>query len=757
MLCNPDYINQKLLAHLTKREEATKSARKRPAYTDFEDFMKHISKNEDLNELQQIRESIITDIIQAKAVYKMMSSRLTGLHGRQFPIPIPAEKVKSLMDRDLDVYITQLGTAKGVCERQIRKLGGEDYITLPVSTDAFSDNLASNQPLGIPFETIMKNDVARMYLFRFIETCGFGNLIIFWVSVGDLSSVSPASLHKCLKAIYDEHLSPVASGCLYLEHNVLESIQETLESDTGACVSLLNGVRAEVYDEIYDMFYQNFISSEYYKELMQQSNDGAFPTLEGFAEGSGSESLEDSQYKQKLHSLKSKLEEKDSELSLMPEEVRSSRSLVQRKKALEKDRSNLSDEIKKLEHYIDHTEEWFGTIGQWSIEIHSVDVSKEDKNDQNPLFVIVVHRPEFSRRKRIHSVTSANSLTSLEDLNVYQAHAQAHSAVLKKGEGSIVDSEEGTGTASEVSENSEGSHAGWVVGRHLSEFEELHEKVSQVCINLKFPPLPKRYNPFSRPDAQSSYWTKYCLALQSYLNVVMQDDRLQESEEVFNFLSPASDNLRKSSMIPREKRSLTHRLSLNVASLQGLPVVGKLGGGNKDHSEEGGGGKEDSIAEHMYLLVSEVFELDQWSRVLRKQLVELVQLTYGKSIDRQLQEFMNWVVSEPMLVFYLELFRDSMWPGGDPAPPAPTRSDTEKAHTRDEAKKKFLKSSPQALQTILGQRNCQIGFGKIFESLQDARGNKQLFYSLLEIVLYALIPELESVEIDDNGQDWKAS
>ncbi len=222
--------------------------------------------------------------------------------------------------------------------------------------------------------------------------------------------------------------------------------------------------------------------------------------------------------------------------------------------------------------------------------------------------------------------------------------------------------------------------------------------------------------------------------------MVMQDDRLQESEEVFNFLSPVSDNLRKSSLIPREKRSIADRLSaFPVPSFQG----------NKDQ-------EEDAIAEQMFVLVSEVFELDQWSRVLRKQMVELVQLTYGKSIDRQLQEFSSWVVSESMLIYYLELFRDSMWPDGKLPAPSPTRSDSDKTFTRDEAKKRFLKSSPQTLQTIVGQRNCQIGFGKIFESLQDPRGNKQLFYSMLEILLYALVPELLTVEIDDASSDWKA-
>ena len=137
--------------------------------------------------------------------------------------------------------------------------------------------------------------------------------------------------------------------------------------------------------------------------------------------------------------------------------------------------------------------------------------------------------------------------------------------------------------------------------------------------------------------------------------------------------------------------------------------------------------------------------------------MELVQLTFGKSIDRELQEFTSWVVSEPMLIFYLETFRNAMWPNGNLAPPAPTRSDEQKYHTKEEARKLFLKNSPQALQTVLGQRNCQIGYQKIFNALQDPRANKQLFYSLFEILLYALVPELDSIEIDESPLDWEAN
>ena len=64
-LCDPDYINQRLLAYLIKKEEETKSSADRYLYSKtYEDFIKHIQKCEDNNQLVQIRHSIITDIMQ---------------------------------------------------------------------------------------------------------------------------------------------------------------------------------------------------------------------------------------------------------------------------------------------------------------------------------------------------------------------------------------------------------------------------------------------------------------------------------------------------------------------------------------------------------------------------------------------------------------------------------------------------------------------------------------------------------------------
>ena len=774
MICDPDYINQKLLAYLIRREEAVKSASKKYHSRTFEDFVKNIKKIDDLLELHQMRQFIITDIIQAKAVQKMKSTRVKGLGGGGgFPIPIPAEKARSLMERDLRVYVNQLETAKTVCERQIRKLGGEDHEGDGAQTS--SDKIYEGSLLAgersvpqLPFDVVMNNGTAQKYFLEFLGDCGFTHLLKFWNDAGKLDANHSDSLHKLVKEILERYLVLGAEASLYADEEVVGEIRTHLRGEVAECLPILAGIRREVYTELQEQFFPSFTRSVSYRDLLQKisgANEGDSPDLQElgkFSEGLLGEAAamdpvsDDSQHRIKLQTLKMELEETDDMLAAMPENVGSG-SLAQRKKALNRDRLYLNDEIKKLEHYIDHTEEWFGTIGKWSVEVHTVDLSAE--NEKDPLFVIVVHRPQLSRKQKLDAIEDEDvesqsdagehwavqdetrrrgNVTPVSRFSPTGSLPPPHRSPSKPRRGSTTSSE--GDTSYDVVEQSDEAlfrqqQAGWVVGRRLTDFEKLHQKVAEISPTLQLPPLPKRLNPFHKPDSGSKYWQKYRLALQSYLIYILRDSRLQESEEVFNFLSPASENLRQSSLIHPERKK--HSFSISV------PLF------SKDDEES-------SITEHMYALISEIFELDEWSRVLRKQLMELVQLTYGKNLHRSVQESINWVVSEPMLGFYLETFRDSMWPNGQPAPPSPIRSDEQKQRTKYEAKKKFLKSSPQGIQTILGQRNCQIGFQKIFEALQDPRANKQLFYSLFELLLYALVPELEAVEVEDPVADWKA-
>ncbi|XP_048449903.1 sorting nexin-25 [Rhincodon typus] len=127
---------------------------------------------------------------------------------------------------------------------------------------------------------------------------------------------------------------------------------------------------------------------------------------------------------------------------------------------------------------------------------------------------------------------------------------------------------------------------------------------------------------------------------------------------------------------------------------------------------------------------------------VRKTLIALVQVTFGRTINKQIRDTINWMVSEQMLVCYINLFRDAFWPNGKLAPPTAARTQQQRLETKHKAQQKLLDNIPDALQNLVGQQNARHGIIKVFNALQESSANKHLLYMLLELLLIELCPEL---------------
>eukprot|EP00731_Ephydatia_muelleri_P015312 Em0008g1032a len=660
-LCDPDNVNLALVSYFAGKEEKAQALKSAHTST-FEDFISHINRCDDVVEMQQIRQNIITEIVQAKAVEKMRSSWSTGVHGGNFPIPIPAEKAKTLMERDLGVYTTQLGTAKTACERRLRKIGGHDFQHDIAAAGKLMEANRHHVLPRVPLLDILVSEPARSELERFLECSGHAHLLHFWRAAENMKATPQHAVHLRLRGIYDEFLSPTAPYSIYADPTLIAQVERYLKYETEEYEGHLTTMQGCVCAELNDNFYEEFLQSTFYHELMTSGK--LFSGTKGVTpEGGGGVAVGDDHHKQKLEDLRVQLGEKQRALEAIPVgELKLEQPLELRRRALERDVTALRGMIKKLENYITRTVEWFDTIGQWNVEI--VDVLTQD-DPRDPRFTITVHRPEAS----------------------------------DEGKAQL--------TQSSASENK----GGWVICRTLTEFENLHAKLVTLDGELQFPSTPSKWlSPFTTTTA---HWEKHSKSFQVYLRHILQDSSLRECEEVFNFLSPAVESLRNSSLL-------------------GFTAA-------KEHEDQ----REDSIFEPIYLLAREIFELDDWSRIVRKQSLELVHLTYGKNLDQQFQESLAWMFSEPMLVYYLDWFKERRWPGGKPAPSAPVRTEEEKRRTREEARRRVLDSVPQVLQVVLGQDSTQLGFRKFFEVLQSEAANRQLFYSLFEQLLLAVVPEVD--------------
>lgn len=147
--------------------------------------------------------------------------------------------------------------------------------------------------------------------------------------------------------------------------------------------------------------------------------------------------------------------------------------------------------------------------------------------------------------------------------------------------------------------------------------------------------------------------------------------------------------------------------------------------GQKREAEVDG---KDSIAEPLYALMGEVFEMGGLFKWVRKSMISFVQITYGRTINRQIRESIHALFEETMLHHYVSTALTSFWPGGVLMSQYPDRSAEQQVITAHTAKSLLLENIPELFSNLVGQQTAKVGAVKIYETIQDATFNKQLFY-----------------------------
>ncbi|XP_057393394.1 sorting nexin-25 isoform X2 [Balaenoptera acutorostrata] len=284
----------------------------------------------------------------------------------------------------------------------------------------------------------------------------------------------------------------------------------------------------------------------------------------------------------------------------------------------------------------------------------------------------------------------------------------------------------------------------WTVPRRLSEFQNLHRKLSECFPSLKKVQLPSLSKlPFKSVDQK--FMEKSKNQLNKFLQSLLSDERLCQSEALYAFLSPSPDYLK---VIDVQGKKSTFSLS---SFLERLPRdffshQEEEAEEDSDLSDYGDDmdGRKDSLAEPCFMLIGEIFELRGMFKWVRRTLIALVQVTFGRTINKQIRDAVDWAVSEQMVVCYIGALRDALWPSGNLAPPNTIPSEEQSQETKRRAQQKLLENIPDMLQSLVGQQNARHGIIKIFNALQETRANKHLLYVLMELLLIELCPELRT-------------
>ncbi|XP_017091493.2 sorting nexin-25 [Drosophila bipectinata] len=746
MLTAPDYINQKVVQNIETRLAAAAMSKRSYEYAaSFEDFLKIINSSGSLEDLSLIRKSIVNDLMHATTMQNLQ--RAKGLD--------PDHEDHSLSKAELTAavrlkrYVRQLTTAKAECEKNLAKYG-------------WNGNYSSDVDLTLV--EILNTAVGRRYFTLFLEPLKASALIGFYLAVEEIKHAHKSASHQLATEIFYTYIR-VPKSEIQIDRHERKLIETFLLGD--ADPDIFYDIQRNVLRTLEEKYYPPFVLSDQYRQLKEalDSNEIADPTLLMCPTGESSDQLADehcsagldgvngtgmagggagagggaidvaahtSYARRKLEQIQERIDKKNQALDALKYSVKPESKVLS---ILEKEMEWLKSEKRQTEAHLRRTDAWTEHLGKWKATIQSVEVSDEESLQ----FMILVHVDE--------------------DIN---APPQPTSS--KNGEPGHV--------AANLRKRPSGISSGWVVMRSLNQVHELQRKLRHVSSNLKALDLPTNFKFFFlKTDRHGQDKAK--AQIQKFLNFILEDDHLNGSEAIYTFLSPSSDHLKQSLPSPKKSkfslatlfRSDGGKASHEAASRATDPFWG-LQRDDEDIStyldgESGGEAKllaadldsKDSIAEPMYALMGEIFDMGGVFKWLRKSLISFVQITYGRTINRQIRESVAYLFEESMLHNYFSAILKSFWPGGVLASAYPTRSEDMREMTATAAKALLTDHIPEVLCNLVGAQAAKKGVLKVFEALQNPAYNKQLFYELLEILMIEFFPEIRQLRVNNNNSN----
>ncbi|CAG9563554.1 unnamed protein product [Danaus chrysippus] len=708
LVTDPDYINQKIVQYLEAQKEVDAMHVRTHEYAKtFEDYIRLINNCNNVDTLKRLRYDIVTQIMQATTLQNVKRAKgididvieKGGNHN------ISRQQVSDA--RKLKRYIDQLTIAKDECEEALRRLGWDGAFPA-VESDS----------KALPLHKVISSVTGRKYLSMFLETLCSQGLVGFWAAVDELRHSPRSNWHQLGAEIFYTYIrSPSAE--VKVDKETRKRMEGFLLGDKGP--EVFYEVQDIVVDTIQDKYYHSFLLSDQYKALVAElaTEEASDPGLcserspiderQGCHEATSEVNAltEHSTYaRRKLDQLQERHNNKTQALaalraSLKPE----SPALAMLAEEVER----LAAEQMRLEAHLARTDTWAENLGLWRATVHSAEMVEESR----PQFVVVVHalQPEEERGPR-----------------------------------------------------PEQRAAGWVLLRSAHDFQELHRKLRPMCSELKNLELPSNSFKFMFGKNDKNSLEKAKMLIQKYLEFVLEDDRLNQSEALYTFLNPSSEYLKQCDLPKKNKFSFSTLFKSTSSDTTNRSSQEKEGpslsdddemslylDGNGDSLKHGGTVRgvgplveeRDSIAEPLYALLSEVFDMRGVFRWLRRTLVTFVQITYGRTINRQIKETISWLFSEQMLHYYSTLVLKSWWPGGVLTHGNNNRNIRDKEHSRTLALQQLSECVVGGVSSLVGAHAAARGAAKLFTTVQHTTHNKQLFYEIFELVLIEVFPELK--------------
>ncbi|KAF1833599.1 hypothetical protein BDW02DRAFT_377060 [Decorospora gaudefroyi] len=328
--------------------------------------------------------------------------------------------------------------------------------------------------------------------------------------------------------------------------------------------------------------------------------------------------------------------------------------------------------------------------------------------------------------------------------------------------------------------------ATWVISRRYSEFHELNKRLRAKFPQVRNLEFPRRQMMLK---LQKDFLHKRRLGLEKYLRELLLIPAVCRSRELRAFLSQAAispaDALRgqdpnSNDFVTRIYNSVADGMEEflgNIPVLDQLSVAGQnlisaattqLANTNGATAQPGslassgvlvaGEPNTDAEAEAELLafenkelepfvkpicdLFLETFELNRENNWLRgRAVVVVLHQLLGGTIERKVRESFDNLLSENNIVKYIDMLKESMWPNGR-MQVGLERTSQDKERSRKAASEVLGTLVPELASSVVGRQNAQLAAKKLEGTVNNARLNTHLAFTLLDEMVHVLFPDV---------------
>lgn len=311
--------------------------------------------------------------------------------------------------------------------------------------------------------------------------------------------------------------------------------------------------------------------------------------------------------------------------------------------------------------------------------------------------------------------------------------------------------------------------ASWAVPRRYSEFHELHQKLRMRYPSVRQLEFPRRR---MMMKLQKDFLQKRRVALETYLQQLLLLPEVCRSRDLRAFLSqqallphgaPASDGETKD-IVSRIYNSVADGMDDflgNITMLDQLSTAGQnlisaatsqLTGPEPALATEDAMTAAEAEAELNAFedrelepfikpicdLFLEAFELNRGNNWLRgRAVVVVLHQLLGGTIERKVRDSAKSLVQDDNLLRYMNLAKDTMWPGGVMRKPV-VRTSSQKSKSKNEASFMLAALIPDLAGNVVGRANAQAASRKIYDILNNPRLNAHLVFTILDEIVLVL-------------------